>query len=87
VVEAQAALERALALDDRLGTAHALLAGALVKQGKAAEAVPHFEKAIELGVDSPEVRLGYANALETLGRAKEAEAQMEAYRRLSAASR
>jgi predicted Zn-dependent protease len=85
--QAQAALERALAIDDGLATAHALLAGALVKQSKNQEALPHFDKAIELGADSPEVRLGYAEALKTLGRAKEAEAQMDAYRRLKSGSR
>ncbi len=74
---------RALAIDDRLAAAHALLAGALVKQGKAADALAHFDSAIELGADSPEVRLGYAEALKSLGRAKEADAQMEAYRRLA----
>jgi predicted Zn-dependent protease len=86
-VEAEAALQRALAIDARLAPAHALLAGALVKQGKATDALPHFDQAIELGADSPEVRLGYAEALRTLGREKEAEAQMEAYRRLSAGQR
>jgi predicted Zn-dependent protease len=81
--DAEAALRRALAIDDRLAPAHALLAGALVKQGKAADALAHFDTAIELGADSPEVRLGYAEALKSLGRAKEAEAQMDAYRRLT----
>ena len=73
---------RALAIDDRLAPAHALLAGALVKQGKADAALAHFQSAIELGADSPEVRLGFAEALESLGRAKEAEVQREAYRKL-----
>jgi hypothetical protein len=85
--DAEAALRRALAIDDRLAPAHALLAGALVKQGKAADALAHFDTAIELGADSPEVRLGYAEALKSLGRTKEADAQMEAYRRLTASNR
>ena len=84
--QAQASLERALAIDDGLATAHALLAGALVKQSKLTEALSHFEEAIELGADSAEVRLGYAEALKSLGRAKEADAQMDAYRRLTSGS-
>ncbi len=80
---AEAALERALAIDDRLAPAHALLAGALVKQGKAVDALAHFDAAIELGADSPEVRLGYAEALKSLGRTKEANEQMQAYQRLT----
>jgi tetratricopeptide (TPR) repeat protein len=84
VGDAEAALRRALAIDDGLAEAHALLAGALVKQRKPEEALAHFQRAIELGADSPEVRLGYAGALETLGRKRESDAQMEAYRKLQA---
>lgn len=80
--EAEAALRRALALDPHLGQAEGLLASALVKQDRPEEAVPHFQRSLELGADSREIRLGYAGALESLGRVEDAEAQMEAYRRM-----
>ena len=42
----------------------------------------YFRQAVELGSDSPSLRLGYAAALESLGRIDERDAQMVAYRRL-----
>jgi tetratricopeptide (TPR) repeat protein len=81
---AETALREALQIDGGLAEAHALLAGALAKQRKPEEAIVHFQRAIELGADAPEVRLGYAGALETLGREAEAKEQMDAYRRLAA---
>ncbi len=79
-LEAEAALRRAVALDPDLGQAHASLGGAVAKQNRPAEAVAYFQRALDLGADSPTLRLGYSAALESLGRDDEAEAQMEAYR-------
>jgi Flp pilus assembly protein TadD len=80
--EASAALTRAVALDSELGDAYVLLGGAAAKLGRPHEAVTHFERALELGVDSPSLRLGYAAALESLGRLDESREQNEAYQRL-----
>ena len=81
--EAEEPLRRALALDEELADAHALLAGSLAKQGRPEEALIHFQRAIDLGSDQPDVRLGYASALEDLGRESEAIEQMREYRRLT----
>ena len=81
-VEAESPLRRALELDPDLGDAHSMLGSSLSRQKRPAEAILHFEQAISLGSDSPTLRLGYAAALESLGREEEAQAQMEAYRRL-----
>jgi Flp pilus assembly protein TadD len=80
--EARAALLRAVSLDPSLGEGHALLGGAAAKLNNPEEAVTHFERALELGADSPSLRLGYAAALESLGRLEESAQQDEAYRRL-----
>ena len=81
--EAEATLRRALALDPELGEAYTLLGGCLAKQNRAAEAAAAFERALALGIDTPALRLGYAAALESLGRAEESAEQMAAYRRLT----
>jgi tetratricopeptide (TPR) repeat protein len=47
--EALALFERAVALDPRNAEARLDLAAALGKSGRSAEAIPHFEKAIEAG--------------------------------------
>ena len=73
---------RALAVDADNGGAHALLAAVLARQGRATEAIEHFERALELGRDTAGLRLGYSGALETLGRKDEAEVQLNAYRRM-----
>jgi len=80
--EARAALLQAVTLDPNLGEAHELLGGAAAKLGRPLEAASHFERALELGVDGPGLRLGYAAALESLGRLDESVQQMDAYRRL-----
>jgi len=80
--EASAALARAVTLDPGLGEAYLLLGGAAAKLERPDEAVIRFERALELGVDSPALRLGYAAALESLGRLEESREQNEAYQRL-----
>jgi tetratricopeptide (TPR) repeat protein len=80
--EARAALLRAVSLDPSLGEGHALLGGAAAKLNDPEEAVTHFAQALELGADSPSLRLGYAAALESLGRLEESAEQDAAYRRL-----
>jgi len=80
--EARAALLRAVSLEPELGEAHELLGGAAAKLERPDEAVAHFQRALELGVDGPSLRLGYAAALESLGRLDESAQQDEAYRRL-----
>ena len=81
--EAEAALRQAVRLDPELGPGHALLGASLSRQSKASEAILHFQRALELGTDSTFLRIGYANALESLGRDEEAAEQMEAYESLS----
>jgi len=83
VDEARAALEQAISLEPNLGEAHVLLGGAAAKLGQPAAAITHFERALELGVDSPSLRLGYSSALASLGRLEESAQQDEAYRRLT----
>ena len=65
-----------------VGEAHHLLGGAAAKRGRPEEAAAYFQRALELGADSPSLRLGYASALEALGQAPESEAQMAIYRRM-----
>ncbi len=67
VDEAHEAAQAALTLDDGMADAHNLLAGILAKRGDFEGAVVHFERALDLGLDSRELRLGYAAALESLG--------------------
>ena len=50
------------------------------------QAVLQVVESAIIGADSPEVRLGYAEALKSLGRTKEADEQMAAYRKLSGRS-
>jgi tetratricopeptide (TPR) repeat protein len=80
--EATAALQRAVTLDPGLGEAYELLGGAAAKLDNSEEAAVYFARALELGADSPSLRLGYAAALETLGRLEESAEQDAAYRRL-----
>jgi len=80
--EARVALLRAVSLDPQLGEAYVLLGGAAAKLDHPAEAAAYFERALELGADSPSLRLGYSAVLESLGRLEESAQQDEAYRRL-----
>ena len=50
-VEAQRALERALALNPSLAEAHQELGAMLFAENRLAEALPHFLKAVELAPD------------------------------------
>ena len=80
--EASAALEQAVSLEPNLGEAYVLLGGAAAKLDRPAAAAAYFERALELGTESPTLRLGYSAALESLGRLEESAQQDEAYRRL-----
>ncbi len=80
--DAERALLAAVTLDAGLGEAWSLLGGAAVKLDRPAAAVERFQRALDLGADSAALRLGYAAALESLGRGAESEEQMRAYRRL-----
>ncbi len=80
---AEKALRRALAIDDREALAHQMLGVALLKSGRAQEAIPYFERALELDADNPELRLAWAEALASLGRDAESAVQLEAYRKFS----
>ena len=80
--EATVALQRAVTLDPGLGEAYELLGGAAAKLDNSEEAAVYFARALELGADSPSLRLGYAAALENLGRLEESAEQDAAYRRL-----
>ena len=60
------ALERALAIDHDLGTAHALLAGIDAERGRLPAAAGHFERAFALGVEDPALRQVYEKVLDRL---------------------
>jgi len=85
--EAEPALRAALALDGSLAQAEGLLGGALAKLGRDPEAVTHFERALELGLDDPEIRLGYADVLRKVGRGAESEEQLRLWRLESGSAR
>jgi tetratricopeptide (TPR) repeat protein len=82
-VEARDSLLQAVSLAPSLGEAHYFLGGIAAKLDRPGEAAAQFQRALELGVDNPGLRLGYAAALESLGRSEEAVEQEEAYRRLT----
>lgn len=81
--EAAKALQNALTLAPQLGEAHALLGALALGWEDPAQAIDHFRQALEGGTDSADLRLAYARALESLGRAAESAEQFEAWRRLS----
>src|SRR5207302_8889999 len=62
----------------RAALAHANLGMALLREHRAAEALPHFATARDIDGDKPEVRLGLATAYDQLGRAADAEAAARA---------
>lgn len=80
--EAETALLRAAAIDGSQSKTFELLGQAASRQNQYEKAAIYFERALELGLDSAELRLSYANALESLGRTEEFEQQMAAYRSL-----
>jgi predicted Zn-dependent protease len=65
-----------------MGEATALLAMAFAKQERYPEAAERFQEALDQGADSPALRLGYAAALESLGRIDESRRQWAAYESL-----
>lgn len=78
--QAQEALQRALALDDELPEAHALAAVLEADAEHFEQAAHHFARSLELGLDNVDLRRRYAAVLETLGRHKESEQQLQAAR-------
>jgi tetratricopeptide (TPR) repeat protein len=79
--KAEAAFGRALALDPGLAEAEAFLGALISDQGRHEEALLHYENALELGAEGVALHLGYARALEQLGRREESEAQLQAAQR------
>jgi Flp pilus assembly protein TadD len=70
--------QAAVDTEPRAALAHANLGMALLRDHRAAEALPHFETARAIDGDKPEVRLGLATAYDQLGRAADAEAAARA---------
>lgn len=81
--EATVALRRAAAIDSNSADIAALLATTLNRQNLSADAIPWFERALELGAEAGSLRLGYADALEQVGRSEDAARQLEIWRRRS----
>lgn len=75
---ARQALGRALAMDDNLAEAHGLMGFLQADDGNSQTAADHFKKALELGLESPDLRRRYAEVLDFLHRGDEAEAQRRA---------
>ena len=71
---ARAAVERAIALDDRLPESHLALGQLLLLTGKPKEAVVEFRKALERQAQSADATLPLADALARAGAPAEAEA-------------
>ena len=69
---ANAAVQKALALDDSLAEAHAALAGSKQDEWAWADADREFKRAIELNPSLPRVHLNYGRYLTLLGRQTEA---------------
>jgi Flp pilus assembly protein TadD len=68
----------ALAVDDRSPLAHVNLAYGLVDRGRADEAVPHFERGLELEPGYAKALVGLGNVLLAQGRLEEAAARFDA---------
>ncbi len=75
------ALRSALAIRPDLGEAHALLGGIELESEDVGAAVEHFQRAVELGISSPDLHRAYAKALADLGRDAESARQLEAAKR------
>ena len=58
------------------------MGGAAAKMEQPGNAAGYFQRALDLGFDGPSLRIGYAAALESLGRLEESAEQDAAYRRL-----
>lgn len=82
VSEAYETAQATLRADPDHAEALSLLGGIQAKRGDFDGAIVYFERALALGFDSRELRLGYAGALDSLGRTQESDAQMAAYRAL-----
>ncbi|MGI5836830.1 MAG: O-antigen ligase family protein, partial [Chloroflexota bacterium] len=79
---AETAYDRAVQLAPRRPVYRQSWGDALLLNGKAAEAVAHYELVIESGQVSPSLYLNYGEALRGVGRLSEAEAAMATYQRL-----
>ena len=71
--DALARMRDATRRDPWWGEGHAGVGRVLMAQGKAAEALPHFEKARALDAHDPVALRNWAQALDALGRGKEAD--------------
>jgi tetratricopeptide (TPR) repeat protein len=80
-------LEKALALDSSLAVAHYEVGKRLLERGKAAEALPHFEKAARRHPYSSRTRFTLANAYRLAGRAEDQARELKVYRKLKARQR
>jgi tetratricopeptide (TPR) repeat protein len=72
LVEAQAALEQALAIDPRLAEAENNLGRVVAMQGDLASGLSHLERALALDANFTEARFNRAQVLQALGRDAEA---------------
>jgi adenylate cyclase len=74
---------QALALDDTLGDAHAMLCQAYKYKGEHDRAVEHGQQAVALNPDSADSYLFFSGALQCVGRGEEAMDQIETALRLN----
>ncbi|HWW74830.1 MAG TPA: tetratricopeptide repeat protein [Pyrinomonadaceae bacterium] len=75
-------LGRAVEIDPNLYEARVALGRALVARGRAAEAVPHLQRAAALAPDNPEPHYQLSLAYRRLGRKEDAAAESEAVKRI-----
>ena len=79
LARSRAAAERAVQLDSRLASAHAVLGYTIsIYVARWREATPHFARALELNPADPKVHLWYAAHLGRLGQSEEAIRQIRA---------
>jgi tetratricopeptide (TPR) repeat protein len=82
VAGVEADLRESLRRNPRFAASHALLGKWLLKQGRAAEAVPELEQATQLRPDLVQAHLHLAQALQRLNRREEAARSFETVRQL-----
>jgi tetratricopeptide (TPR) repeat protein len=79
---AEQLLKRAVKLDGSLAGARFELGNELVKTGRAAEAIPHLEKAASLDPGNPQVHFVLGRAYRTLGRTQDADRESRLFEKL-----
>ncbi len=80
--KAEQMLRRAVELDGSQAAARFELGNQLVKTDRAAEAVPHLEKAASLDPRNAQAHFVLARAYRTLGRTEDADREMQLFEKL-----